>query len=248
MPGRRDDIVMRPRLADSQRVTNAKGRQKEARQLQLLDKGGKGMRGKIAAVQAARRYARKRQQASRQRHLVQLAGKARRGMGVAGRGVGRAVTRTPWGMILAGVAAAGAIVTKLATGRTFGQMAIDFKRKLIGDQDLEAASASSARRTVTSNDILMRQLAVDGDTTLAKRIYNLHRNRDLLYLKGRQAIEQEIGVNSVYDDFVETRWANMRKDIVAAFGEDSMVLTAIADFAKVFRASYQTNIIDKPNR
>lgn len=242
MTGRRDDIVMRPRLDASQRATNAKGRQKEARQIQLMDKGAKGLRGKLAAARAARAVAKRRQRNQHRKKLVRAQGRSRLLMSGASKGA-----RTPWGMIVAAVGMAGIIATKLATGRTFGQMAIDAKRKLIGDQDLEAAAASGARRTLTGNNLLMRSYA-SGGTSRAhmNRIFEWNRKDNLRYLKGRQVIEQAIGVNSLADDFVDTRFANISKDIRAALGEDSMVLTAIRDFAQEFRASYKANIIDKP--
>lgn len=248
MAGRRDDIVMRPRLHGSQNATTAKGRQKEARQLQLLDRQGVGLRSKLIAAQAVRRYYQNRRRAARARQSMRLGSRVARGLGVAGRGIGAAVSRTPWGLILSAIATAGAAVTSLATGRTFGQLALDAKRRLIGDLDLEAAAASQARRHVLSNQMLMRNLAATGDRTHASRIYKFHKERNLRRLKGRQLIESEIGVNTTADSFLQTRAKQLETDIRHVFGEDSAILKAARDFARSFRQSYKNNVLDKNNR
>ena len=244
MAGRRDDIVMRPRLDRSQNPTNSKGRTKEARQLQLMEQGQRSLRNRLLVARAARRIQKRRIQAARARKLARLGAKARRGFSVAGRGVGRAVSRTPWGLVIAGLAVAGAVVTKIATGRSFEQLGQDLRQRLYGDLDLEAQAASNARRQVTSNNMLMRQLARDGRTGLAKEAFEFIRREELRRLRGRRVLERAFTVNSTADNFIETRVAAVRRAILRAFGEDSEVVDAARRFKTAFRNSYKTNVLE----
>jgi hypothetical protein len=237
----RDDIVMRPRLEGSQMVTNAMGRTPEARQLQLLEHGHRSLRNRVLAARAARRIYQNRRRAAAARRMAQLGARAGRGLGAAGRGVAKAATRTPWGVIAAAVAAAGVVLTKAITGRSFEQLGIDAKRKLIGDLDLEAASASDARRAVTGNNLLMRELAATHDASGARGVYNLVRNNRLTFLRGQQTLQSAIAAPGDFDQFVDGRFARVKKLIARAFGEDSQVVDAARRFARAWRSSYQSN-------
>lgn len=234
----REDMVMRPRLAPAQRVTNAKGRAPEARQTQLLtrDNGRTGsIRNKILTARAARRIQKLRRKRAQAQRLAKVGAKISRGLTKAG----KSAARTPWGAILATVAAAGVVATKAITGRSYDQMAQDFSSKLIGDQDLQAAAASQARRKVQGDPFLLRVSAAGGTTS--QLVFQHEQEVNLKFLRGQRMIQQQFQVSSGADDFTDRSYRRVKRVIVKAFGDDSMVVDAARRFVRAYRDSYQSN-------
>ena len=237
---RRDDIVMRPRLEGAQRPTNAKGRQKEARQIQLLtrDDGATGsIRNKLLVARAYRRIARKRRERQRLKRLAKVGARFSRAFAKAGISV---ATRNPLGLILAAVATATAIFTKAVTGRSYAQMNQGVWSKLIGDLDLQSAAASEARRTVASNSFLAR-IAANGGWQSVSLAIDTEREENLRFLRGRRMIEQQFTVNSYWDNLTDRGYRRVKRVIIKAFGEDSMVVDAARRFVRSYRDSYKSN-------
>lgn len=192
-PRSRDDMVFSPTAEALGTVGGARSQIRQQRRIDRIMRKRHGRLARMARVRAA----------TKRRRIVRAA-RSRVGSSLARRGASR-ILMTPPGWVIAALVVLGAVVLRLATGRSYENIGQKINDVILGDLDDEARALIAARGEVIQDGGLMEQIArEDKIGSHARRLLAYHTRRARIEQKAWAAImrDKDMQVNGILDMIV----------------------------------------------
>ena len=191
----RDDMVLRPEVADVGR-TQARIRAREERRMSGL-RARRGALRRVVKTRAAMRLARRRNMRPGRKRALATAAVGRVGAQTAG----RALAAHPVGWAIGAILIGGTVALRLATGQPFEGMGQQLNNMIMGDMDEEARAGMQTRRALSSDPDLARIVGQEGKANA--QIYKVF--SDLKEFRKRELV----GAAKFRTEFPVNNWLDM---------------------------------------